>query len=74
MFTWHFLREALERAIKSAAQAPLTIWVVGDVALNAFEMDWNLGLGVAAGGFVLSLLTSIASIPVGASDSPSAID
>lgn len=73
MFTWKFWREALERAVKSAAQAPLTVWTVGDVALNVFEMNWQLGFGVALGGAVFSILTSLATAPMGAPDSPSAI-
>ncbi len=74
MFSWRFWREAIERALKSAAQAPLTVWAVGDGYLNAFEMDWQLGLGVALGGAAFSLLTSIATVKLGAADSPSAID
>jgi hypothetical protein len=74
MFTWRFWRETLERAVKSAAQAPLMVWAVGDGVLDAFTMDYQLGLGVALGGAVFSLLTSIATVKLGATDSPSAID
>lgn len=74
MFSWTFWREAIERAVKSAAQAPLTVWVVGDGVLDAFNMDYQLGLGVALGGAVFSLLTSIATVKLGATNSPSAID
>ncbi len=74
MYTWRFWREAIERAVKSAAQAPLTVWAVGDGVLDAFTMDWQLGFGVALGGAAFSLLTSIATAKLGASDSPSAIE
>lgn len=57
--TW--IKAALIRAVKTAAQAaivalPTTSWAIGDV-------DWILILGIAGGGFVLSLLTSLAGIP-----------
>lgn len=71
MFTREFWLDTLERAVKSAAQAPLVVWAVGDQALNAFELDWQLGLGVAAGGALVSVLTSLGSIPIGARRSPS---
>ncbi len=74
MFTYRFWRETIERAIKSAAQAPLMVWAVGDGVLNAFDMDWQIGLGVALGGAVFSLLTSLATVKLGATNSPSAID
>lgn len=65
-----FWKAVAERAVKTAAQAVVVGWAVGDGAFNAFEVDWQLGLGLAAGGAVASLLTSLASIPVGL-DGPS---
>lgn len=73
MFTWRFWRETLERAVKTAAQMPLVAWGVGDQMLDVFALDLRLGLGVAAGGAVVSVLTSLATIKVGADNSPSAI-
>lgn len=73
MFTWRFWRETLERGIKSAAQAPLLAWGVGDQVMNALAMDWSQVGGWALGGFILSVLTSVATIKLGAEDSPSAI-
>jgi len=70
MWTRRFWRETLDRAVKSAAQAPLVVWGVGDVALNAFELDWRLGAGVAAGAALVSLLTSLASAPIGEPETP----
>lgn len=61
MFTITFWRAAAERAIKTGAQSVLTVYFVGDVALNAFEADWvNMG-GIGLGGAALSVLTSLAS-------------
>lgn len=61
IFTRAFWAAASERAVKTGAQAVLTTYLVGDVALNALDADWaNMG-GVALGGLVLSYLTSIAS-------------
>lgn len=65
MLTALFWKDAFERAVKTAAQALLSLWLVGDVAFNLFTVDWGSALGVAAGAAVISLLTSIASGPVG---------
>lgn len=73
MWTRDFWLATAERAIKSAAQAPLVAWGVGDLALDAFTLDWRLGLGVAAGGALVSVLTSLASAPLGADRSPSLV-
>jgi hypothetical protein len=73
MFTWRFWREALERAVKTAAQFVIGAWGIGDGIFNALEMDWSLAAGAALGGAVLSILTSLASLSIGAEDSPSGI-
>jgi hypothetical protein len=61
MFTTAFWRAAAERAVKTGAQAVLTVYFVGDVALNAFEADWVNMAGIGLGGAALSVLTSLAS-------------
>jgi hypothetical protein len=68
-----FWTETGERAVKTAAQAVLTVWGVGDVVLNALTLDWPLAGGVALGGAVVSLLTSIVSAGIGPADSPSLV-
>jgi Putative lactococcus lactis phage r1t holin len=73
MFTLTFWKQAGERAIKSAAQALLGLWV-GAQAFNAWDVDWKKAAGVALGGAILSLLTSLASAGVGKSNSPSLVD
>ncbi len=64
MFTVAFWRDAVERALKTAAQAVILGLSLGE-GFNAFEVDWQLALGFAIGGAVLSLLTSVASIKLG---------
>ena len=49
--------DLLDRAVKTAAQAALL--TIGADQVNAFEADWLTVLGMAAGGFVLSALTTI---------------
>jgi hypothetical protein len=67
-----FVRETIERAVKSGAQA--AILVIGADRLDAFSTDWVTVAGFAAGGFVLSVLTSLASKPLGPDDgSPSVV-
>lgn len=73
MFTRRFGFELVERAVKSAAQAVLVTWGVGDGLLDAFALDWRLAAGVAAGSAIASALTSIASAPFGPDDSPSLV-
>ena len=63
MFTIDFWKDAAERAIKTAAQSVILFWGVGDAMFNAFEMDWQGALGIALGGLVISLLTSLVSAP-----------
>ena len=60
IFTRVFWLDALERAIKTAAQTTIIGLAMSDVGpVNAFELDYGLGAGFAAGGFILSALTSI---------------
>jgi hypothetical protein len=65
-----FWKAALERAIKSAAQAEIGAGLLAG-PFDVLHFDWQLGLGVAVGGALLSFLTSIISLPVGPADSPS---
>lgn len=72
MFNARFWRLAFERAVKTAAQSLILGAGLGE-GFNAFEVDWMLAAGFAVGGFVLSLLTSIATVKIGETGSPSAI-
>lgn len=65
MFTTLFWKDAGERAIKTAAQALLALWLVGDVAFNVLSVDWANAAGIAGGAAVVSLLTSVASVKAG---------
>lgn len=65
IFTRAFWTAALERATKSAAQA--AILVIGADQVNVLTVTWPEVAGFAAGGLVLSLLTSIASAGVAGS-------
>ena len=73
MFTWTFWREALERAVKTAAQAAILYSGIGE-GFDLSDMSWALMGSYAAGGFILSLLTSIATLGIGADNSPLAIE
>lgn len=65
MLTAAFWTGALDRAVKSFAQALLLLWGA-DEGFNVLAVDgWGPHLGVAGGAAVLSLLTSIVSAPVG---------
>ena len=69
MFTVAFLKAALERALKTAAQS--AILIIGADQFNALAFDWTNLAGFAAGGFVLSLLSSAASDALTSADGPS---
>lgn len=63
LFTRAFWADAAERAIKTAAQ--VAILAIGQgVTVDLFSADWRNVAGLALGGAVLSLLTSIASARV----------
>jgi len=64
MLTTAFWIGAIDRAVKSFAQALLLLWGA-DAAFNIVEVDIKGALGVAAGAVVLSLLTSLVSAPIG---------
>lgn len=58
-----WMLDTAERAAKTAAQSALL--VIGADQVNVVAVDWMTVAGFAAGGAVLSLLTSVASKPVG---------
>lgn len=73
MFTATFWRDAAERAVKTAAQSLLLVWPIADGALDLWDVDPLAAVGIAGGGAVLSLLTSIASAGGRHHDSGSAL-
>ncbi len=73
MFAWRFWREAFERGIKSGAQAVVLALGASEV-LNLYTMDFGLLVGAFGAGVLLSVLTSLATVRVGAPNSPSAIE
>ena len=66
-----FWRAAFERAVKTAGQAALL--AVGADQVSAWALDYQGVAGFAAGGFLLSVLTSVASARVGG-EGPSLTD
>lgn len=73
LVTGSFWRQAAERAAKTAAQTLVVVWGGLDGLLDVFAIDWSSGIGVAVGGALLSLVTSVASAPVGDNGSPSLV-
>lgn len=74
LFTLTFWADAGERAVKTAAQ-----FVIGGIGLgqsgpvNAFDYDLALAGQFALSGFVLSLLFSVVSAPIGESGTASVL-
>lgn len=73
MFKKQFWKEAFERAVKTAAQ----VAAIGLGASATGVLDVNALAAVGGGaltGFVLSILTSLASAPLGPGDSASVVE
>lgn len=60
-----------ERALKTIAQTLIALW--GGNQFNILTVDWKAALGVSVGAGVLSVLFSVASLPVGPGQSPSLV-
>jgi len=72
MFTRQFWKAAVERAVKTVAQA--LIAVIAGASFDWFTADWQAIAGVSLTAGVLSILTSIASEGMGPKNSPSLVD
>lgn len=72
MWTKNFWKQAAERAVKSAAQSLLGLWALD--GFNILNADFGLAGGVAAGAAVLSVLTSVVSLPFGQPSDPSVVN
>ncbi|MEV6526899.1 holin [Longispora sp. NPDC051575] len=70
-----FWTATAERALKTFAQtliAALTLGAVaGTIGVDVLSVDWATALSLSAGATLLSVLTSVASGPIGAPGSPS---
>lgn len=74
MFNSQFWKQTAERVVKGFAGAFLGAAFVGSTGpVNAFHINWGDAAGIGAGGAVLALLLSVASLPVGEPNSPSAV-
>lgn len=72
LWTASFWKAAIERAAKTAAQAVILSWTASTGGPgNLYHLDWKVALLAAGGGALLSVLTSIISIPAGSSGGPS---
>ena len=63
IFNKRFALDAAERAGKTAAQTAVAL--IGTGAVGVIDVDWQNVASVSAVAAVVSLLTSIASNPVG---------
>lgn len=65
-----FAKDAIERAVKTFAQALLAYFGAG--AVNVLTADWGEALAVAGTAAFLSVLTSLGSLKLGNSGTASA--
>lgn len=72
MWSTQFWKDALERAIKTAAQTLLASW--GGTAIVLDGAQWKVVGLTVAGATVASLLTSIVSSKVGSDQTASLVD
>lgn len=68
----NFWRQAAERAVKTAGQAVAGL-LLADQPFDIAQANLPRLAGVALGGALLSLVTSVATAPVGEPDDPSAV-
>lgn len=68
-----FWADALERSIKTIAQAMVALLTASDV-LGLFDIDWITLISVSGLAALVSVLTSIASAQVGNGDSASLVE
>lgn len=66
-----FWKLAAERAVKTVAQTAVAL--IGAEAFDIFVFDWSALFAVSAGAGILSILSSVASAPVGERQDPSLI-
>ncbi len=69
MLTRQFWLSAIERAVKSFAQALVALLSVGGMGL--FDASWSTLLSTAGMAALLSILTSLASERIGTPNDPS---
>lgn len=62
MFTKVFWKDAAERSVSTAAQSVLAVIGVDVLSPNAFDLDYKVLAGVAAGGALLSLVKALAKL------------
>ena len=67
MFTKKFWLDAVERAVRTVAQAEVAL--LGANGADLIHTNWGGNLSVAAGAGVLSLLTSLIATGVGSNTS-----
>jgi hypothetical protein len=70
-----FWLEAVDRAVRTAAQAALLVLGAGqatadNAAVNAWLTDWSTVAGFGAGGAVVSVLSSLVTAGIGPKDTP----
>lgn len=72
LFSWTFWADALERAVKTAAQSVMVAATLSTATfINLFELDLVVVGQAALSGAVFSILTSIVSAPIGESGTAS---
>jgi len=71
MFTVAFWKAATERAAKSGAQFCLLAWGVGEEIADKVDIEWVDLPAIFASGAVVSIFTSLVSIPLSSGGGPS---
>ena len=70
MFTTAFWKDAAERAVKTAAQSAIGVFVADTTILS---LDWEQAGGIVGTAALVSVLTSIASSKLGTPGTASAV-
>jgi hypothetical protein len=66
-----FVKDLVERAVKTFSQTAVT--VLGADAVNILHVDWQTVVGLGGGAALVSVLTSVASYNFGTAGTASAV-
>jgi hypothetical protein len=69
-----FVKDAVERAVKTAAQTLAAALATGDGGLDILHVDWQGSLSLAGGAALLSILSSLASLRLASKGTASVVD
>lgn len=72
MWTKKFWFDALERAIRTAVQAPVAAWLTAKIS-SVYDINFKAAVGVMSFSFIMSIIMSIGGSQIGSETSASLV-